>query len=200
VVALLVRFLRTGDLVAGAGWFAKSPSDFEGGLGKGAFCLSLADGKILLRSMSYFADLTPHTYTPTDGIELLNIGWLGEAYPFPQGSTSAKFREALRILCERPILLHRGFHSCEFCPEKIRGVQKSSLGNGQIRILGLNGIWFAAPTMIYHYVIEHSYLPPFEFIESVMNPAAIAFDIRNSSIEIEMDRLISDLNGGKPRT
>jgi len=149
--------------------------------------------------MSYFADLTPHTYTPTDGLKMLNIGWLDKAYPYARGSTSVKFREALKILCERPIRLHRGFQPCDFCPGKVRRLHKPSLGNGQIRVLGMNGIWYSAPTMIHHYVVEHEYLPPFEFVESIMNPAAIAIEIRRLGIGFELSRLISDLNSGERR-
>jgi hypothetical protein len=33
--------------------------------------------------MAFFADLTPHTYSPTGGLEILNVGWLDEGQPFP---------------------------------------------------------------------------------------------------------------------
>jgi hypothetical protein len=65
--------------------------------------------------MSYFADLSPHTYTPTDGVEVLNVGWLDQAHPFTTGESSREFREALCQLGENPILLHRGFHTCQLC-------------------------------------------------------------------------------------
>ena len=105
--------------------------------------------------MSYFPDLTPHTYTSTDGRNVLNVGWLDEAHPFPQGATSADFHEALRLLCEKPIHLHRGYQACQFCPREVRRNQGPDIGNGQIRIMASDGAWYAAPTMIYHYVVEH---------------------------------------------
>ena len=130
--------------------------------------------------MSYFADLTPHTYTPTDGHAILNIGWLDEASPFARGETIPKFREALRLLCERPVHLHRGFHQCQFCPTEARRVQSAHIGNGQIRVMGLNSIWYAAPTMIHHYVVAHSYQPPSAFVEAVLLSRAVA-DVPESS-------------------
>lgn len=135
--------------------------------------------------MSYFGDLTPHTYTSTDGATVLNVGWLDAAYPFPQGDTTPEFRNALRHLCDRPIRLHRGFHVCQFCPREqfaawpatpSRPVHPERLGNGQIRVQGTDGVWYAAPTMIFHYVTEHRYQPPAAFVEAVLRPAAVADD------------------------
>lgn len=122
--------------------------------------------------MSYFTDLTPHTYTPTGDTKVLNVGWLDIAFAYPIGSTSLTFRDALLRLCGRPIHLHRGFHSCQFC-EAERSAPSNSLnaerfGNGQIRVLGVDGIWYAAPTMIHHYVTVHGYQPPAVFIEAVL--------------------------------
>jgi len=124
--------------------------------------------------MSYFEDLTPHTYTPTDGETVLNVGWLDSAHPFPRGQTSPEFRDALRRLCERPVHLHRGLHYCQFCPGPWPSDRPERMGNGQIRIKRSDGVWYAAPTMVHHYVSEHGYLPPAEFMETVLHPAAIA--------------------------
>lgn len=129
-----------------------------------------------LDDMSYFADLSPHTYTPTDGVEVLNIGWLDREYPFAQGESSLEFREALRQLCENPIQLHRGFHECQFCPDAGHDARRYEMGNGQIRIKGPCGTWFAAPTMVHHYVTAHNYLPPPAFVQAVLQPVAIAAD------------------------
>lgn len=114
--------------------------------------------------MAFFADLTPHTYAATAGLEILNIGWLDEGQPFPTFPTSEAFRNALLELCEHPIIKHRGFHGCWFC----RGKRKAT-GNGQIRVLGKSGIWYAAPTMVHHYVTHHEYCPPADFIDTVLS-------------------------------
>lgn len=119
--------------------------------------------------MTYFPDLTEHTYTTfprRSGV--LNVGWLGRSHPFLAGDSPDSFKVALKSLCESPILLHRGFHQCELCEP---GEQFQ--GNGQIRIEDQNGQIYSAPTMIYHYVTAHSYRPPEEFIEAVLNPKRI---------------------------
>ena len=56
--------------------------------------------------------------------------------------------------------------------------EKLVLGSQEIRILGSDGIIYAAPNLIYHYVVDHNYLPPKEFIEALINsplPEAIEF-------------------------
>ena len=69
----------------------------------------------------------------------------------------------------------RGFHLCELChgspPDAAlhwRGGEKILLGSAEIRVFGLNGVVYAAPNMIYHYVLTHRYCPPLEFIRAVL--------------------------------
>jgi len=125
--------------------------------------------------MSYFADLTPYTYTPENRGDLLNVGWLDAAYPFERGETPAEFREALRELIEKPVLNHRGFHVCQFCLSE-RGSSPLQRGNGQIRVMGQDRLWYAAPAMVYHYVVAHRYRPPPGFIDAVLHPLEIGKD------------------------
>lgn len=124
--------------------------------------------------MTHFEDLTPHSYTLQHQEEgVLNVGWLGVDRPFPTGTTSAAFREALDSLCQRPIGTHRGFHVCEFCGNDPRH-DWTRIGNGQIRIRSQAGSWYVAPTMVQHYVVEHSYRPPAVFMSAVLDPAQVA--------------------------
>lgn len=117
--------------------------------------------------MTYFPDLSEYKRFPRrPGV--LNVGWLDEAHPIAIGETTVEFQNALKDICNAPILLFRGFHLCEFC-EPGNQVQ----GNGQIRVEDQNSQVYAAPTMIYHYVTVHGYRPPREFIEAVLNPKRI---------------------------
>ena len=122
--------------------------------------------------MAFFADLTPHTYTPTGGLEILNVGWLDEGQSFPVGPTPRAFRDALLELCRQPIILHRGVHRCWFC----RGQQEVPAGNGQIRVLSPMAVWYAAPTLVQHYVSGHEYCPPADFVDAVLSPVAVGTD------------------------
>lgn len=122
--------------------------------------------------MAFFADMSPHTYSPTRGLEVLNVGWLDLGQPFPVGPTSQQFQDALIELCRHPIILPRGFHLCWFC----RRSGQDQAGNGQIRVLSPKGVWYAAPTLVYHYVSAHQYSPPTDFVESVLSPDASGTD------------------------
>ena len=139
--------------------------------------------------MSFFADLTPHTYTernPED--DVLNIGWLGDGNPFQTGDAPDAFIGILKRLCVYPIHLHRGFHVCEFCHGSWDDDKWPRIGNGQIRVCSTNGVWYSAPTMVHHYVSAHQYLPPDEFIDAVTNPKLVADpNIENDYLTWESD-------------
>ena len=115
--------------------------------------------------MTYFPDFSAYTYTPNDKTGALNIGWLDASQPFQSGTTRSEFHAGLALLCSRPILLHRGRHECQFC--------RNAWGNGQVRVVGADGRLYAAPTLVHHYVVEHHYKPPEEFILAVIAMAGI---------------------------
>jgi hypothetical protein len=123
----------------------------------------------------YYQDLTPYQYifvekdSPT-----LNIGWLDSPHEYPQGQVSKLFLERLWLFCQSPVNQTRGFHECEFCAEPSFGVQLEQgdeqlwLGSAEIRVFALDGTAYAAPNMIYHYIVDHHYLPPAEFVQAVV--------------------------------
>ena len=128
--------------------------------------------------MTYFPDLSPYEYCglkDDDVIPTVNVGWLDNSKPYPQGFTSELFKEKLFQFCQRDnaILFCLGYHECQFCEnpffplEVKRGEIITRLGNGEIRVIGQKVI-YAAPTMIYHYVVAHNYLPPQEFVDAVL--------------------------------
>jgi hypothetical protein len=42
------------------------------------------------------------------------------------------------------------------------------VGSAEIRVDGLSGQRYASPDMIIHYVEEHGYAPPADFVEGVL--------------------------------
>ena len=134
--------------------------------------------------------------TPENLLKELNVGWLDDTHPFNIGDVSEEFVDALFDLCLNPSNQMRGFHVCPFCstppssPMRIkrggqemvidvpqhmfmeRGGRKAWLGSAEIRVSGKDGIIYAAPTMVYHYVAAHNYLPPDEFIQAVLSSTA----------------------------
>jgi hypothetical protein len=80
-------------------------------------------------------------------------------------------------LAEKPVELYRGKHICELCkPPDLVNItmawqkywewadQRSS--NGEIRV-ACGGVTFAAPVLIVHYIEEHRYLPPEQFLKAI---------------------------------
>jgi len=49
------------------------------------------------------------------------------------------------------------------CRQQIMGV----VGSAEIRVKGDNGIEYACPDLIYHYIRKHRYLPPQEFLDAM---------------------------------
>jgi hypothetical protein len=70
--------------------------------------------------------------------------------------------------------LTRGWHRCSLggCAHPDRPVVRSGgaeqvLGFAEVRAIGADGTAYAAPTLIHHYVVEHGYQPPEEFIAAI---------------------------------
>jgi hypothetical protein len=106
--------------------------------------------------------------------KVLNIGWLGAGFEFPKGQVEKSIVDFLKYLCLFPVNVMRGCHFCEFCdhedPPRIL-VEGSSIGLGgaEIWVPGKPGLVYAAPNLIIHYIQEHEYCPPDEFLEAVSN-------------------------------
>jgi hypothetical protein len=135
--------------------------------------------------MTYFEDLSFYEYalgptswkgqlTPSD--KVLNIGWLSSTSSFERGSVPEEVLEKLFELCKTNVNQARGFQVCEICPSPRviehfsaeRDGERRWLGSAEIRVRGRSGIHYACPNMIYHYMKDHRYRPPQEFIDAVL--------------------------------
>lgn len=137
----------------------------------------------------YFEDLTEYAFS-VDRIDLLdpsvtlpirrshkqtalNIGWLSAKHLYREGETSAGFLEKLAALCAHgSVQWTSGGHPCVLCGTEVsieEAGQAIRLGAGEVQAVHVNGAPFIAPDMIYHYVSEHGYRPPEQFIEAVMD-------------------------------
>jgi hypothetical protein len=123
----------------------------------------------------YYPDLTPYKYMEGN-VEpnTFNVGWLDKKHSYPTDSPSKVFLARLFRLCLDPVNRTRGYHTCALCQQPSFGLEveregrELSLGAAEIRVIGKGGKLFAAPDLIYHYVKDHNYKPPDEFIEAVM--------------------------------
>ena len=119
-------------------------------------------------------DLTPYAYdNNNEGGKAVNVGWLGRSYSIerPDFTVGDVPPEALAYLERLPVMnQYRGWHTCEFCDGWLRDGKliADRIGNGDLRVPGLNGMVYVAPVMIRHYIREHHYRPPQEFIDAIM--------------------------------
>jgi hypothetical protein len=124
--------------------------------------------------MAYFADLSPYSYIhrKVEAANVLNVGWLDGQHEFPKGAVPETLLAKLFTICRKPMNLTRGRHLCELCatPASICMAERDGIqigvGSGEIRVKGL-GVEYASPAMIYHYVKDHGYLPPQEFMDAL---------------------------------
>ncbi|MEL7531860.1 MAG: tetratricopeptide repeat protein [Bacteroidota bacterium] len=127
-------------------------------------------------------DMTP--YHPT-----LSVGWLGEEVAFNKGIVPSDFLIKLMNIVQEPsgklVCFTRGFHD-NIIPKdpEIKAHYQANIpdlftqypiGNGEIHFRH-QAVNYAAPVMIYEYIVENGYLPPKEFIEAVSKGKLIRED------------------------
>jgi hypothetical protein len=129
----------------------------------------------------HFEDLTPYAYMdspPTPG--LVNVGWLEKGRRYPRGAVPEGFADRLFERCRRRVNATRGYHACSLCRRVddlmglrvTRGGDELRLGSAEIRVEGKDGVVYAAPNLVYHYVVDHDYRPPDGFVDAVLAGSA----------------------------
>jgi hypothetical protein len=102
--------------------------------------------------MAYFPDLTRYAY--------------GDDNESMRSCAARRVRaEAGKLSRLRPVSLRRSVGR-DLDGRSIR------LGNGEVRVRAPGGQWYAAPTLVAHYVAGHGYLPPRPFVDAVLRRAA----------------------------
>lgn len=115
--------------------------------------------------------------------EVRCVGWLHGDNEFIVGTVPSSFLPRLKELVVSSdkgifsieVNQVRGFHSCPVCGKKpvtvIDGEGKSLLlGSAELWVPdnATEGSYFATSDLIIHYVLDHHYQPPQEFIDSVL--------------------------------
>jgi hypothetical protein len=126
--------------------------------------------------MAYFQDNTDYVYGGAEfcRIGTKNIGWLEKGRKFETKTPSTHDLELVWEYCKVSVAQTRGWHACEFCDSVQYGLvvkesQRLLLGTSEIRVFGSNGVIYASPTLMYHYMQAHSYSPPNEFLDAMRN-------------------------------
>jgi hypothetical protein len=92
-------------------------------------------------------------------ITRVKIGWLDTIAPFNTGDVSSLFLSKLKSL--NPSICTKGWHTCPYC--------KNSNSSKQYLIEIDKDVYYDVPEMIIHYIEEHQYRPPQEFIDKILN-------------------------------
>ena len=123
--------------------------------------------------MSYYEVLSDYTYAPGFvRFGTKSVGWLARGHVFPTMIPDEQTLDLLWLYCSISVVQTRGVHDCEFCSIGSaryfeRNGQRLSLGTSEIRVFSRAGQVYAAPTLIYHYVADHHYKPPDEFLKAL---------------------------------
>jgi hypothetical protein len=114
--------------------------------------------------MSAIRDLSICTALPLNCQTLVAIGWLEKDSEFETGDVSDSFYEKLNALCTSPWqpVVSAGFHSCSLC--QFDGPRFTAN-----LFVPYEGLIYAVPTAITHYIAAHWYKPPEIFVRAVLN-------------------------------
>ncbi|WP_186438560.1 ankyrin repeat domain-containing protein [Cohnella terricola] len=111
----------------------------------------------------YYKDLTYYSLHHFENAQ--NIGWINGVNVYKKGIVSSDFIENLRLYTIKSFNEIRGNVNCSLCSDKF-----TTLGLSEIRVISKDGKnKYASPSMIIHYVTEHHYCPPEEFIRAVID-------------------------------
>lgn len=125
--------------------------------------------------MAVYKDFSEYELDNIKLHNVINIGWLGEAGSFPQGDVSEEFLMNLWEYYRCPVFSTRKIYQ----NEKLDGYWKFftavfngreiGLGNSEVRVLDKEReVIYASPNLIIHYILNHNYRPPQEYIKAVI--------------------------------
>ena len=108
-------------------------------------------------------DLSNEAYF-VHGARVRAIGWLEAGHPFPCGDVPADFMEALtaHVATAHQVCMFMGFHECSLCP-----AERPHAGLRNL-LVPTADLLYVAPESIVHYIKDHGYRPPDEFMAAVL--------------------------------
>lgn len=126
--------------------------------------------------MAYYKDFSNYECNNQKIKNVVNIGWLGGEERFEKGDVSNDFLMSLWEYYKCPVYPTRKLYENK-CLDghwrfftAISNERNVQLGSYEIRVIDKNnGVIYAAPNLIIHYIINHKYMPPKEFIDAVIS-------------------------------
>jgi len=125
--------------------------------------------------MTYYPDFAPNDCLLLFGPEVASIGWLDAEHPYHRGEVAEEHVRALeRVLVHgwQPVYA-KGWDACPFCGAgEVQPILRDV--DGEPRMIGAANLFvpagnvlYLAPSMILHYIEEHGYAPPEEFLRAL---------------------------------
>ena len=149
----------------------------------------------------YYEDLSLYSYRKNTNETSYNIGWLGRDYSngkypdYSKGEVSEQFVDKLWEYLKYQVNICRGLHDCELCTNEAHILEhkgeRIKVGYYEMRVFSKTGKVYAAPSMILHYIKEHNYKPPKEFIDAVMEGDASSKEYIDKLLEYKKDYYIN---------
>ena len=106
------------------------------------------------------------------GLTLRAVGWL-ERSGFPTGTVPKQCIGALVVALRGGIFSdgYRGYHTCTLCAKFLPEIKwkrrKITLQGHGHYLVQLGQVVYMAPALLLHYILDHGYRPPDEFLEAV---------------------------------
>jgi hypothetical protein len=110
----------------------------------------------------FIEDLSTNGYF-VHGANVRAIGWLEVGHPFTRGPMPGDVLAVLKnhVVKAHQVVCFMGFHECSLCPE---GRQRTGLDN---LVVPTRERLYVAPGLVVHYIEDHGYRPPYEFLVAV---------------------------------
>src|SRR5262245_52567083 len=117
----------------------------------------------------YIEDLSTTAYFAR-GPNVRAIGWLEAGHLFAQGDVPAEFLDALKahVGAAHQVVLFMGFHECSLCPDISPRPGRGWRAGLRNLLIPTSNLLYVAPELIVHYVEDHGYRPPEEFVAAVL--------------------------------
>jgi len=143
----------------------------------------------------YFSDMGTVTMV-AEGPHVRAVGWLDAAHAFPTGSVDPRVLDRIRAFAnawgesttvlEWPVFC--GFHECDLCEtEEDASGSLGVVASGNFGVVDGETL-FVCPEMIAHYIADHRYLPPQEFITAILRAELPGTDAYARSVDALRNR------------
>lgn len=115
----------------------------------------------------WYEDLTECDYFGEEYSKILTaVGWLEGGKTFSTGTIPKDVYSKLCEFSKKPwtFAVFMGYHHCSLCKSQFENNNPKGVSN---IFIPHNGKIYVCPELITHYINNHFYLPPREFIEAV---------------------------------